>query len=170
MAISDIFAPIDEDIFEFRGDARDNVIRNLLTAPDFAELSQRGARISFREAGFRFRDSSFNSIYNDVIGISKLPGNINRLGRNTTPDLGYFNGKSLPGDSKFSYAISYDVTDPRSGATERRFSTVYSDDILSIGNVLDEFDSNSLDDSVSSPPVGASNSKVVRGYIDRSKF
>jgi len=170
MVFNSLFEPLDDDVFGLTGDAKYNVIRNLLSSDEFAVLNQSQARNLFRGVGFTFQDSIFNSIYNEVVGISKLPQNIVRLGQNTIPSESYLVDRKIGGDSRYAFAVRYNEYDPVTDSFKTKFSTIYSNDLLTIGELENQFYELSEDPNIGSPPFGVQDAAITRGYVDRSKF
>jgi hypothetical protein len=160
------FGGLDFEPGSLAGGIRDDVIRTLLSDPYFADFSQAGARGEFRQAGFRFRDSVFNSIFNEVVGLSALPKNIVRLGENTIPDIGYFKETETKLPSRYRYIIEYDWVDPFSNKERRSWITVDTNRLDTIGNTLNEAEDYIINTTGEQYPDEILGARVRAGYIN----
>jgi len=165
----ELFSDLGNDIADYRGESRDNVMRNLLESPEWADYNQSEARQIFRDAGFKFRDTTFNNIWNSTIGAIGLPTRINRLGLNTIPTENHLfeSQYSLPQRYRFTIKFTYEDED---GSILSKFMTVNDSELKSIGSIISDAEDYIL--SHNGAESGAENVlgiEVNRGFIDRSK-
>lgn len=147
-------------------DIRDDVIRTLLSNESFADYTQSAARQIFRDAGFRFRDSVFNNIFNDVIGIDRVARRIGTLGFTDIPNDNHFAIARYELPQNYRYTIRYDYLDQTTNEEVFSFMTYDSNRRLMIGDVLDfaetHITANYLEGLESYTDI-----KVIRGYRNR---
>lgn len=148
------------------GGVRDGVIRTLLSNEAFADYSQRESREIFREAGFSFRDSVFNNIYNDVIGIEKRARRIGSLGFEDTPTDSHFGIPRYPLPKQYRYTVRYDYVDQATGKELTSFITVDKSFRDKIGNVLD-YGLDYISEHYNLNEETIIGAQIVRGYRNR---
>lgn len=167
--LSDIFNPLDDDVFDLRGEARDNVIRNLLQSPRWADISASQARRTFRDSGFSFRDSTFNNIFREVMGNIGLPTRINTVSLDNIPLEDHFFDSQYGLPTRYRYTIRYTFNDALDGTTRTDFISLNTDELTTIGETL----ASAEDVLTRYPDVQFSDNimgiEVERGFIDRSK-
>lgn len=166
MFSGDPFETLDPAVFDLRGGLRDSVIKTLLSDESFAELNQSQARREFREAGFSFRDSTFNALYNEVVGISALPRNISRLGWNTLPLEGYFYDSATSLPKRYRYIVEYDYADPDDGRMKKGWVTLDSNSLQTIGDTITAAESYIYGTGESASVGEVTGARVRKGLID----
>lgn len=131
-----------EDEFDFNpgalnAEARNNLIRNTLTDERFGEITQTQARQIFRDAGFRFRDSVFNSIFNEVMGRIGLTRELRSLGPDAIPPERLFDTPKGGLPTRYSFIVEYYTTDAE-GNEFKRYTTFRTSEPMTVGDILGE--------------------------------